>query len=427
MPKERHSAPWTERFNLQYSPVVGELPALIRLFKPHTFSSPETVLIVNCCLIGDFVVSLPAISDFLREHAQAGVDLLVSPTVAPLARRIRGVRNVYVARSVFGRETELSVSDSALAPSYDLVVVLRLSGPARRLLASTSYRAIRTYLRPLLNYAFDLVRRPVTEAKQLTEFNFEVFGKSGRNGRQLWVDDVLDLADVPAVQPPSGRVILVHTGSGSRFYLWPLEKWVDLLERLHSLKDVSFVFVGGTGEEQRTFDEISNRVSFPEFQKKGYVLATGILTQDDVECMIRNLDDMSGQQRGAGGWTVPDGVTQSRCFWPLIFNKKLLSVVRELIGTDIRFLQHNDLHVGFSSLNWHRDSVTRRLGEGADWDETEPYRIPMHHDLVIQLRMRGLYQELDRLDSSVSGATLRGFIQSFIARHVRHRVSAVKI
>src|SRR5215470_3822408 len=101
MPKERRSAPWGKRFNLQYTPVVGELPALIKLqsFKPRWVSSPETVLIVNCCLIGDFVVSLPAISDFIREHSRAHVDLLVSPTVAPLARKVRGARRVYVARS----------------------------------------------------------------------------------------------------------------------------------------------------------------------------------------------------------------------------------------------------------------------------------------------------------------------------------------
>src|SRR5215470_12187062 len=140
MPRKRLSAPWSKRFHMQYAPVVGELPALIRLqsFKPRTISSPKTVLIVNCCLIGDFVVSLPAISDFLREHPGAAVDLLVSPTVAPLARRVRGIRRVYVARSVFRRETELGDSTTRLAPSYDLVVVLRLSGPARRLLATTS-------------------------------------------------------------------------------------------------------------------------------------------------------------------------------------------------------------------------------------------------------------------------------------------------
>lgn len=112
-----------------------------------------------------------------------------------------------------------------------------------------------------------------------------------------------------------------------------------------------------------------------EFQEKGYVLKCGILTPDTIERIVQNLDEMSGRQRNAGGWTVPDGLTQTRCFWPLIFDEKLLNIVRELIGPDIRFLQHNDLHVGFSSLNWHRDSVSRKLGEGRDWDEAEPYRI----------------------------------------------------
>jgi hypothetical protein len=40
------------------------------------------------------------------------------------------------------------------------------------------------------------------------------------------------------------------------------------------------------------------------------------------------------------------------------------------------FLQHTDLHVGFSSFNWHRDSVSRALGVGPDWDERDAtYRI----------------------------------------------------
>lgn len=46
-------------------------------------------------------------------------------------------------------------------------------------------------------------------------------------------------------------------------------------------------------------------------------------------------------------------------------------VVKGLLGPGIRFLQHTDLHVGFSSFNWHRDSAHRRYGKGPDWDETE--------------------------------------------------------
>lgn len=281
-----------------------------------------------------------------------------------------------------------------------------------------------------------------------------------------------------------------------------------------------------------------------EFRQKGYVLAKGILSPEVVDEMIRDLALVSGSKRGAGGWTAPDGVTQTRSFWPLIFNEKLLAMVRELIGPDVRFLQHNDLHAGFSSLNWHRDSVSRRLGHGRDWDETEPYRIvrvgfylqprtgtsfrlgllpgthrvagadetrqrrrseavtgtlsllqrlllgrnpspagaewlspaagdtvifdprvlhtgsrtagpkysvflaygepnihyidhaiyyrflrpelgyqTMHPDLVRQLKAAGLHHQIDHPDWNIPGATQPGFIQSMVARRIRHRVS----
>jgi hypothetical protein len=290
-------------------------------------------------------------------------------------------------------------------------------------------------------------------------------------------------------------------------------------------------------------DLTARTVRLSAFHQKGYVLAGGILTQDIINYFIQSLDDLSGRQPGPGGWTVPDGVTQARCFWPLIFNSELLDIVRELIGPDIRFLQHNDLHVGFSSLNWHRDSVSRKLGVGADWDETEPYCIvrvgfylqprglssfqlgmvpgthltpssfeaqererveamagsvsllqrivfgrnrshhtaewlspaagdavifdprvlhtgsrasgpkysiflaygapnkhsidhavyyrflradlgyqPMDPDLVAQLKTARLYQEIDCPVGKVPGVTMPGFMQSFAARHVRHRI-----
>jgi hypothetical protein len=112
-----------------------------------------------------------------------------------------------------------------------------------------------------------------------------------------------------------------------------------------------------------------------EFQEKGYVLVKELLPEEAVKTAVQNLDRLSEQQRRIGGWTTPDGLTQTECFWPLIFDDKLLATVRGLLGENIRFLQHNDLHVDFSSYNWHRDSVSRKLGEGPDWDETEPYRI----------------------------------------------------
>jgi ADP-heptose:LPS heptosyltransferase len=55
--------------------------------------------------------------------------------------------------------------------------------------------------------------------------------------------------------------VLVHTG-GKKLYIWPREKWLGLIERLHGLADISFVFVGGTEEEQIEFDYLAARSRF---------------------------------------------------------------------------------------------------------------------------------------------------------------------
>jgi ADP-heptose:LPS heptosyltransferase len=265
MPEKQQPASWKSRFQPQYLAVAAEVPALLRLqrLRNQDVVSPRTVLIVNCSLIGDFILSLPAITDFMRDHPDALIDILVSPLLVPLARRLRGIRSVYQARSIFRRNTETAPSDQTLAPSYDLVVVLRLSGPAARLLARTSYRAIRTYLVPYLKYGLHLATRPGANVKQLSEFDFEVFGKHGKKEQHLRADEVFDFADAPAVDTWPERQVVVHTGSGSRIYLWPIEKWVSLIQNLHGLGKLSFIFVGGTEQEERTFEEISQRVSFP--------------------------------------------------------------------------------------------------------------------------------------------------------------------
>jgi len=74
--------------------------------------------------------------------------------------------------------------------------------------------------------------------------------------------------------------------------------------------------------------------------------------------------------------TLADGITTNEEFWPVIFNDRLLSTVRALIGDDIRYTQHSDLHINLPGGRWHRDSACREFGIGEDWDEHEmPYRV----------------------------------------------------
>jgi hypothetical protein len=110
-----------------------------------------------------------------------------------------------------------------------------------------------------------------------------------------------------------------------------------------------------------------------QFSRGGYAVIRGLLEPQDIAFYIGRLKALAG---GEARWTLPDGVGRHPDFWPIIFNARLLAGVREVFGPDVRYLPHNDLHLGFSSFSWHRDSVNRDLGKGPDWDESkEPYQI----------------------------------------------------
>src|SRR5262249_49501592 len=91
-----------------------------------------------------------------------------------------------------------------------------------------------------------------------------------------------------------------------------------------------------------------------EFAQDGFAVVRGLLTPSEVAFYIDRLTARAGN---AERWTEPDGVNRHAEFWPIIFNERLLAAVRAIFGPAVRFLPHTDLHVGFSSFSWHRDSV----------------------------------------------------------------------
>jgi len=120
------------------------------------------------------------------------------------------------------------------------------------------------------------------------------------------------------------------------------------------------------------------------FECNGYVVIPGLLSPEEVHMYqtglkeISGLDDIDSQVPAIRnrGWTDPDGVTERPFFWPLIFHEKLTSTLRQLMGPDVRYTQHSDLHVHHGAVGWHRDCANRIFRVGADWDESESqYRI----------------------------------------------------
>lgn len=127
--------------------------------------------------------------------------------------------------------------------------------------------------------------------------------------------------------------------------------------------------------------------------EKGYVVVRNLLPLEEAQHYIDLLSLRSGISRhdfAAAGekttllgrrglnrnYNLPDGVAKTPQFWPIITNRKLTELLRQIVDPDIKFLQHNDLHVGFSAISWHRDNIHRQYGLGSDWDESAaPYRL----------------------------------------------------
>lgn len=113
-----------------------------------------------------------------------------------------------------------------------------------------------------------------------------------------------------------------------------------------------------------------------QYQKDGYIHLPALLTPEEVQHYRREFQRISGLSDDQlnfnrpleNGWSMNDAVTQLEECWPLIFNPKLLSAVREILGPEIRYTQHSDLHVNFGACGWHRDSANRDFKRGADWD-----------------------------------------------------------
>lgn len=155
-----------------------------------------------------------------------------------------------------------------------------------------------------------------------------------------------------------------------------------------------------------------------QFRRDGFIVLRGLVEQQEVAFYIARLQQLAG---GKERWTEPDGVNRHPEFWPILFTERLLSSLRDIFGHDVRYLPHNDLHLGFSSFSWHRDSVNRDAGRGPDWDERqEPY----------QIARVGIY--LQRFDESqfklgvITGSHRHGGVRATEeTRRVHRRTSAM--
>ncbi len=261
------------RVNLDYLNLYQEIPLFCALTVGSLFSRKRrqktgNVLIVNTCLIGEFAASVPAIRDYILRNGGNAVDLMVAPPLKSLAERIRGVRRVYTARSLYGRSSDTAHHAVHTFEAYDTIFVMRISADVYRLVRTIAAGEIRTGLRSYSGYALHLWgslllrRRP----KQWRELNFEMLGGVPR---QLSFDEMFaftpeDTASVAAldVLRTSEKKVIIHTGVSWPMKHWSTDRWVALLGRIRRSGDYHLIFVGGR-EDEADYAAIAAQLEFP--------------------------------------------------------------------------------------------------------------------------------------------------------------------
>jgi ADP-heptose:LPS heptosyltransferase len=260
-------------FNPEEFKVTGEVPLLIKLRLKHLFSKKrshgERILIVDTCIIGDFVATLPAVRMFI-ESTKKDVDIIVSPPLKGIAQSIKGIHTVFTANSIYKRSIEKEMEQTILPNNYECVLTLRISPDAYELLSTIQFSKLVSYDIKLIKYFFHLFWKIFLkkEVRQWRSINFDMIGIKEPE-KSPGFDDIFEMKPGECDQVEkfldmigNRKRVLIHTGSGWHVKLWDKEKWLDTIWKINRLGDFDFIFIGQGEVEKMTFEYIRQRLDF---------------------------------------------------------------------------------------------------------------------------------------------------------------------
>jgi hypothetical protein len=117
-------------------------------------------------------------------------------------------------------------------------------------------------------------------------------------------------------------------------------------------------------------DKMNNKA---QIEKESFKVFKNLLNKEEVEFYKNKIDVVFADRENKN--TYPNGLVESEDMWGLLENKIIIDKAKSLLGGDVKFLQHNDIHKNFSASGWHRDSVDRIFSKGKEWEDNVDYGI----------------------------------------------------
>jgi ADP-heptose:LPS heptosyltransferase len=265
------------RINYDYLKIFSEIPFLLKLaiIRNKPVKEIKRVLIVNTCLIGDFIVSTPAIREFIKKN-KVKADLMVSPPVQKIAERIKGVGKVFAIKSVYNRDLEKSFKEKEENfEEYDLILIMRISEGAYKQIKRIKFKKIKTYSKQYFSFGFHLIKKIFLKApiKQWREINFEIIGQKDNNlpFKEIFGIKIKDYRLIEKLKLGKEKKIIIHTGSGWKIKFLGNSKWIEVIKRINATGKFKFIFVGATQDEKKDFESISKKLNFEVYSLIGKI------------------------------------------------------------------------------------------------------------------------------------------------------------
>ncbi len=122
------------------------------------------------------------------------------------------------------------------------------------------------------------------------------------------------------------------------------------------------------------------------FDSRGFFVVRNLLSAKEARECRQNLLKRAQMAEATidpkTTWLFADGPNKCPEWWPLITHKRILKIMRQIVGPEVRYLRTSDLHLNNVRRIWHRDSPCRQFGIGSDFDESQAkyhvYRIGIY-------------------------------------------------
>ncbi|MBI3623206.1 hypothetical protein HY212_03970 [Candidatus Pacearchaeota archaeon] len=263
----------SEKINFEELKLAKEVLLLAKLRLKKLFGKKrknlENVLVVDTCIIGEFLATLPALSHFIKIN-KLNVDMVVSPATKSLAEKIKGVNRIFTAKSVYGRGLEKAGKNTDILSKYGLIVVLRISQDAYKLIKNVEYSELIIYDVAYFKFFFHILKNVLMKKKikQWREVNFEILN-SKEPKKIIKFEDIFSFkktdyhkAEKMLRSFGDGKKVIIHTGDGWEMKLWNNKNWVKLLQKINKLGKFKFIFVGSSKFEENSFSYLQKNLGF---------------------------------------------------------------------------------------------------------------------------------------------------------------------